>query len=479
MISGMESVVTVQARPRLTKEAEALFGRFAKRFGRDERRLNRLLDTGADPNEAKRLFVREGLTARQFNSISFVVKGKRASRAASAAREIKDKRRAALAIEGRLKKARENGGYAPAEAHQKRRRLARLRADVARLETRPPRMVFGGGKLWSAQHDPGANGYASHGEWLADWREKRASEFFFVGSKDESFGNQSCQWNPVTHELAVRLPDALGGRIVVPGVEFPHGGSDLEKAILSGRKVSYRFVRKPKGWYVFATTERPVVREITDVARGAVGLDVGPGLVAAVETDAVGNPVARRTFPLPLYGKSTRQTKAVIEAVAKEIGDWAARTGKPAVIERLDFSAKKARLRERGKGYARMLSSFAYGAIHLAVRSRCEKSGVQVFSVNPAFSSTIGIVKFSAMYGLSGDEAAALALARRGLRFKESLPAGTAFDRPEDRSKHVWSHWRRLGKALRPLGRHAFIAAARGPGGRRGYPAFPARAAPA
>ena len=208
-------------------------------------------------------------------------------------------------------------------------------------------------------------------------------------------------------------------------------------------------------------------------------MDRGPGGMAVVETDRIGNPVARKTYPLALYHKTSSQARALIGDVAAEIGDWARRCGKPLALENLEFEEKKVLLRERGKGYARMLSSFAYTTMAKALQSRCAREGVEVMGLHPAHTSTIGIVKFAAMYGLSGDEAAALALARRAQDLKELLLAGTAPGRPEDRSGHVWKHWRRLGKALRHLGRHAFMAAKRGSGRRRVYPAFSARASPA
>ena len=217
----------------------------------------------------------------------------------------------------------------------------------------------------------------------------------------------------------------------------------------------------------------------TNRAWGALGVDVGPDRIGVVETDRVGNPVARKTIPLPLYHKTRTQARAIIGEVAAQIGDWAVRCGKPVALEDLDFEGKKAELRERGKGLARMLSSFAYGALRESIHSRCARMGVEVIPVNPAYTSTMGVVKYTALYGLSGDEAAALVLARRAMTLGESLPAGTALGRPEDRPRHVWKHWRRFGKALRSKGRHAFLAARRGPGGGRVYPAFPARASPA
>lgn len=474
--TGFLSVLGVkafQARLRMEPAVETSFTAFGERYGRDKRRLNALLNMGASILDAKKLFIREGLTARQFNAIRMDLAGQRASRAACVEIEVKAKERRIRSIKKALPSC------TPFVAHQKKRRKTILELQIAALKAGVPRMTFGGRKLWHAQHWLNENGYSSRAEWLADWRQARSSEFFLVGSKDETRGNQSCQYDPIRKALTVRLPNAYGKRVVLEGVSFAYGQKEIERAIILETAISYRFVKKAKGWYVFASTRVEPVKITTDLARGGIGLDVGPSLVAMVETDAIGNPVYRKTYPLALYKKTTCQAKALIQDVALEIVAHAKKAGKPISIEILDFASKKAELRERGPGYARMLSGFAYEAMHRAVRARAAKDGVGVIEVNAAYSSVIGIIKFGAMYGLSGDESAALALARRGLRLKESLPARTAFERPEDRSKHVWSHWWRLGKALRPFGRHAFIAATRGSGGRRGYPAFPARAAPA
>jgi hypothetical protein len=471
--------LTAQSRPQLTPEVEQLFDLMAEHYGRDQRKLHSLIDQGMSVSDLKQRFIREGWTARQFNSLRIDLEGARKSRSACAELELSDKRRRIAAIEKRLGKPPKKGGYSPFQAHQKKRKCARLHAAVRKLEQGPPRMIFGGRELWKAQHHFKENGYPTHEEWREAWRKSRSSEFCLVGSKDESYGNQSCQWNPVTKELRVRLPDHLGGLVRIPNVRFPYGEELLIDSILREEAVSYRFVRKEKGWYILASAKPPVVPIITDLGRGAIGVDVGPGCLAAVETDARGNPIARKTFGLGLRGKSKHQAAALIEEAAAQIGEWAKRTGKPVSIEILDFAKKKAELKERGKGYARMLTGFAYGKIHGAIRSRCAKSGVQILQVNAAYSSMLGIVKFSSMYGLSGDEAAALALARRAMNLRESVPARTALRRPEDRRKHVWSLWNRFGKAQRPGWRHAFLAARRGPGGRREYPASPARAAPA
>jgi IS605 OrfB family transposase len=469
---------TVHTRLRVGEGTGELLGYYADRFGRDLRRLYVLLSKGVPLLKAKRQFIQEGLTARQFNSIAAVLRGRIASRKRSFEREIRTKTRRLRAIQKRLRRAPSRGGYGPRVAHEKRRVMARLLEWIKRSRNRTPSLTFGGRKLWNAQHALQLNGYASHEQWKKAWREGRSGEFFLIGSKDESFGNQSCHWDPQAHTLTVRLPDELGGHRTIPNVSFPYPEGHLEWAVTHRIAVSYRFVRKPKGWYVYATTQAVKGDLCTTRARGVLGVDLGPDRVAVVETDRAGNPVDRKTYRLPLYRKRAAQARARIEATVSKIGGWAVRTGKPVAMEELDFEEKKAALRERGKDYARMLSSFRYGALRDAIRSRCRKMGVEVLTVDPAHSSTMGVIKYAAMYGLSGDEAAALVLGRRAMNLEESLPARTALGRPEDRPRHVWEDWQRLGEALRSTGRHAFTAAKRGSGGGRGYPVLPARASP-
>ena len=57
------------------------------------------------------------------------------------------------------------------------------------------------------------------------------------------------------------------------------------------------------------------------------------------------------------------------------------------MIERLDFKRKKAQLEGESRRYSRMLSSFSYGKIKAYFISRGHRNGVEVFQVNPAYSS--------------------------------------------------------------------------------------------
>ena len=79
--------------------------------------------------------------------------------------------------------------------------------------------------------------------------------------------------------------------------------------------------------------------------------------------------------------------------------DYAREAGKPIVLEKLDFRQKKAvlegecpRLEGECPRYSRMLSSFSYAKVRACFLSRGIRQGVEVYQVNPAFSSVLGRV---------------------------------------------------------------------------------------
>ena len=338
--------------------------------------------------------------------------------------------------------------------HQKRRRLANLKSRLATLEADSSagrvRLCFGSKRLWRKQHHLEANGYASHEEWLRDWRDARNGEFFVLGSRDETAGCQLCVAaiaDDGTLNLRLRLPDCLAGAhgkyLVIQGVRFAHGHPQVLAALHSNAEyaghrrrheekearaddlaqvVSYRFKRDAKGWRVFVTTKMMAVPVVTDQRRGAIGVDLNADHLAVAETGSSGNYVSAWRAPVVTYGKNTRQAEALIGDAVASVVNYAREVGKPIVIETLDFRQKKAALEGESRRCSRMLSSFAYGKVKAYFVSRGYRKGVAVHQFNPAYSSVIGRVKFMEWYGLSVHQAAALVLARRLLGCSERIP---------------------------------------------------------
>ena len=164
--------------------AGAVLDAYADLYGRAERALFAAMRRGLVPGALKSEFMaRFGLTARQFNALAINLKGKIAS--------IKERRDGLIdAAEARIKKAakviktldtQSVQETDPAKRqrllnkrHQKQRRLARLRERLVQLhadhDVGTVRICFGSRKLFRV----------------------RSSQFFVIGSKDETGGCHGC-----------------------------------------------------------------------------------------------------------------------------------------------------------------------------------------------------------------------------------------------------------------------------------------------
>ena len=492
------SQVTVEARVADSGVARVLEA-VAALWGPLERLLFKKLYT-VEPTlerikEVKREFIREhGLSARQFNGMRMNLGGKveawretQKELATQLGEGIRTLRKRLGRLETtradltqKLATFKPSRKLATAQAlmdrrrrvafqlHQKKRRLHHLELKAQAVEKASrgtPSICFGGRAVFRKQARLGANGFESHEAWRAAWRARRSSQFYAVGSKDETRGNGECQFHPETGELQLRLPKALEGRFgkhLRMTVAF-HRPSDLVESLAQGRAISYRFLRREAGpWFVQASTMRDPAPVVTRKDLGVVGADLNEDHVAVAELDRFGNLAEHRRIPRLLQGLSTDQAEARIGDAVAELVLQAKAQEKPLVIEALDFRKKKAALRELGKPRARGLSGFAFAKFQEFAQSRCEREGVELIRVNPAFTSTLGYAKFGG-YEISPHVAAAMAIGRRGQGFGERLAARSASPRlggdlatrlreiakGRRAGEHVWTFWRLLTPWLR------------------------------
>ena len=461
MLFMSKSIFSYQTRI-VAEQGEALSA-YAALYGKVERSLFGELAAGGDTSKLKSSYLKRfGITARQYNAVAISLKGKIAS--------VQERRKGLIKeATARIIKARkvvaklEKKCAGTFKLHQKKRRLIskekRLEAMKLDQDANKVRICFGSKKLFRAQFDLEANGYETIDDWRADWYEARASSFFVIGSKDETSGCQGCVASVAADGsflLKLRMPDSVsdfGKYVELPGIRFSYGQGQLNAALKAGTALSYRFVKDAKGWRVFVSAEAIPVNQVSCQQAGAIGVDVNADHLAVSELDRYGNLIGCQRLPCVVYGKSSDQAKGLIGDAAKIIADLAVVTGKPIVIEKLDFAKKKAEAETANPGYARMLSSFTCSKSSAAIHSACFRRGVEVIEVNPAYTSVIGAVNFAQKFGVSVHIGAATAIARRGLGFSErpTVCTGIApvrngghvtFELPvRNRTKHVWSFW--------------------------------------
>jgi hypothetical protein len=184
-------------------------------FAHIEHSLLADISKGHPPHTLKSSYlIKYGITARQFNAIRVKVEGKIASIRELRKMEISDLQERTETLKRKISKLQKKP-LLRFLVHQKNRRLyalqERLKQRIKAQQEDTISLCFGSRKLFHAQFNLEANGYAHHEEWLGAWRQTRTSEIFFLGSKDETSGNQTCTASIEgdTLTLRIRLPDAL------------------------------------------------------------------------------------------------------------------------------------------------------------------------------------------------------------------------------------------------------------------------------
>ncbi len=429
---------TYETRLRLSEETKTVLDEVASYLSFVQRALFKDVSRGEKPKDLKNAYLKKyGLTARWFNAIRVSLEGKIAS--LEALKKIQKK-----ALEeniNSLEKKCAKGFSNPLVTHQKKRKLDRLRHRLKKWEKRS--LCFGTKKKFREQFNLQDKSFAT---WKKEWEETRNNEFFSLGSKDETGGNQTFT---LIKGGRLRLPPFFekkhGKYLYISDIFFRYGQRQLDQANAMGQAISYRFKRDAKSWKLYATTDlvKPSIQ--TSKQRGAIGVDINEAHLAVTEIDLYGNPLSKKRYETCFYGKSQEQVSALIGDQVKNLVLFAKQLKKPLVLENLDFSEKKAHIKRGSYKYRRMLSSFAYSKLKEMIVAKAFKEGVEVFYVNPAYSSVIGRHKFAQRYGLTSHHAAALVIARRIYSFSEepnqTKDDGTLLLPVRNTSKHVWSFW--------------------------------------
>ncbi|MEH2456098.1 hypothetical protein [Nostoc sp.] len=270
---------------------------------------------------------------------------------------------------------------------------------------------------------------------------------FIVGSKDETFGNQVSQWDGNT--IKFRVPSCLESRFgKIVSSEIGNFHRSINRLPESGAKTWHFFYKNSKWVVLVQFTPKPVLQKSRSIGYGCIGIDMNPSGIGWAYVDSEGNLKSKGRIPLLMGLPSGKQDAQIIKACL-ELARLAHLFECPVVCEELDFNDKKERLGEESRRYARMLSSWAYSRFYQLLESILSNRGIELKTVNPAYSSLIGLVKYMKMYGLSSDCAAALVIARRGMRLSEKPPSSVTAYSSVNEDKHVWSFWSQLNKIIK------------------------------
>ena len=227
--------------------------------------------------------------------------------------------------------------------HQKKRKLYSMTLKFKKLESdlkeERVRICFGSKDLFHKQFNLKENNIRFK-EWKQEWEEKRAAQFTFIGSKDETFGNQSCTYD-LENNLRIRVfskdEETFGTYVNLPKVEFGYGQENIDKAkspcigytkgkgnqVKYYRALTWKFVRKNSSWYAYVTVDVDMPKMISLRNNGIISADYNYGFLAVSDLDRYGNLVNSFQVPYKSTHCSSEQTKQSLSEALKVLIQYA------------------------------------------------------------------------------------------------------------------------------------------------------------
>ena len=293
-------------------------------------------------------------------------------------------------------------------------------------------ICFGSKRLFHSQFHLKEHGYKTHEKWLHDFRKARDSNLYYLGCGSESYGNQMLQLQPSkdgSYTLHIRKENSYCETsrpqdkwITVSGIRFSYLSDWLRSCVDNHKPITCRIVRRGRKWYLCVIFSMEIPKRTTSKYR-VFGCDYNHGFLEVAQTDRYGNLTGLQHISLN-YHRTGNKAKSELEERLSKLVRSCSRKGKDLIIEDLDFRKKKSGVTKgKNRRYNQRIHTFDYARYQSLCVNLCEKYGVVFNTVNPAYTSQIGEKKYCDSKKLTGHQAAAYVIARRGQGFEDRLEA--------------------------------------------------------
>lgn len=335
----------------------------------------------------------------------------------------------------------------------------------SQIDSGRPSVCFGSRKLFKQQNTIYAG---RHDEWIKEYRSRRNNGMTIPGRKGIIQGNCVVRYDTDTKMLSydsmTRIPIKTKSsktkkesvlRAVTCGikdVEFPYGQDFVNDAMNneSRQAVAWRFEDAGNRILVkcMVSIEQNLPRKNEYYADGCVSFDTNVDHLAMTELDKHGNLIHHEVIRFDITGKTNEQREQILSNSLEKIFKYARQKCKPIAMENLKDIKNESMY--KNEELNRKLSEFAYTKITQLAESKSYKYGIDLCKAAPAFTSQIGKIKYMRHYGISIHVAAAMAIGRRAMGFKERPPKELRHLIPQDnKNRHHWSQWRFLARYLK------------------------------
>ncbi len=363
----------------------------------------------------------------------------------------------------------------------------RLRREFLRLEKRKrilekhvadgtvPKVVFGTRRLLVER----ANGKISN----CEWREARNNQLYSIGQANQK-GNANVRLGE--NRIGINFPERIEAREAKGRVYRVKNvrrwftlrvNERLRKyadpLLESGKAYSARVMKRNGRYFVQVSFE--IVSRSPEKVQRVCSIDSNPEGFAAAIVKCDGNLLAHKFFrdDRLVYAAEGKRA-STIGGLVSDIVVWARKHNAAAfAIENLNIRSS----RNFGRKGNRVVYAFVRKKFAENLITRCWKEGYSIVTVNPAYTSKIGDVKYKELFGLSIHEAAAFCIGRRFFGHGEWLlekPMAVMIGRKKLRERvpvrYVWAsvysyHQHPVDQRMEPPGRKGSVGEKQDSGG--------------
>lgn len=251
--------------------------------------------------------------------------------------------------------------------------------------------------------------------------ERRDNQIVYIGSKDETAGNQQFQisydkkYNKFTYKLRLENEYIKDFKYISGGfiLKDKFAKREILKTLNNTKSspLSFRIIKKDNVLYL-QIMYRAVVELNTRSSNGVLGVDFNKGFITISDIDEIGKLLNHDRINYIHKGK-IGVTKNSMYHLVKDLVDLAVKSGKDIVIEDLKSLNKNKKEKTERKYYNRMINTLKFGRFRDLLRMKCDKCGVTLVIVNPYNTSKIAKEKYCYDMKLNIHSGASYVIARR------------------------------------------------------------------
>ena len=300
-------------------------------------------------------------------------------------------------------------------------KLNRLHQNLENMKLKTPISCFGSKSFFKKQFtiDKYIN---NHNLWKKEFQLKRYYHFTISGSKNHIDGSMCVRYDNINNRL--HIMSHKQGIISnnkkytkqewfdIPCI-FTYKQQEYLNALQNRETVAYEILDKGDYFIIKAVFEYKNTNQLNNyITNGINAIDINVDRFALIELDNNGNLLKRKVIYFNLDGLSSNQVTKLLEKVTIECVNFCKQNNKPLVREDIKTIKFKPTKDSRTN---KKLTQFAYNKM-INIIDRCfYTNDIEVFRINPSYTSQQGKLKYMQRLGLSIHESAAMCKGRRFL----------------------------------------------------------------